>query len=65
MSDKFETLRTQIAAAQNGLYCAVYSTLNLQLPEDVDAYTASVLSAHVKVRAAERALLTFVRHLKT
>ena len=59
---KFEALRTQIAAAQHELFCAVYSTQNLILPEDVAAYKASVLGAHVKVRAAERALL---RHLKT
>ena len=59
---EFEKLRSRVATAQHELYTAVFSTQNLQLPEDVEAYTASVLGAHAKVRAAERALL---RALKT
>lgn len=59
---EFEKLRSRIATAQHELYTAVFSTQNLTLPEDVEAYTASVLGAHVKMRAAERALL---RALKT
>lgn len=62
---EFEKLRSRVATAQHELYTAVFSTQNLQVPEDVETYTASVLGAHVKVRAAERALLQFLRHLKT
>ena len=58
---QFETLRTQIAAAQNGLYCAIYSTQNMILPDDA-AYKASVLAGHRKLSSA---LLAFLRHLKT
>ena len=59
---EFEKLRSRIAEAQHEIYTAVFSTQNLCLPEDVEAYTASVHAADAKVQAATRALL---RHLKT
>ena len=61
---EFEKLRSRIAAAQHDLYTAVFNTQNLQLPGDVEAYIASVLAAHVEARAAERALIAFVRKIK-
>lgn len=59
---EFEKLRSRVATAQHELYTAVFSTQNLQLPDDVAAYKASVLAAGVNVQNATRTLL---RHLKT
>ena len=59
---QFETLRNKIGASVHELCCAVYSTQNLQLPDDPAAYKASALAAGVNLQAALRAL---TRHLKT
>ena len=53
---KFEALRTQIAAAQSALYCALYSTPNLTLPEDLTDYRQNLLAARVALQTAWRAL---------